>query len=109
MKSSPHTDEIMEVSILEVAAVLLVLVTTATALLAAENGVGGIKKHLITWKDFEVEDFLDWGDPIIVVRQDGLGDSTTVQGAVDMVPIDNHRRVKIYIYPGIFRYVDLII
>ena len=32
------------------------------------------------------------------------GDSTTVQGAVDMVPQNNTERVKIYIYPGIYRF-----
>ncbi|KAF7831337.1 pectinesterase QRT1-like [Senna tora] len=35
--------------------------------------------------------------------QQGNGHSTTVQGAVDMVPIQNRDRVKIYIFPGIYR------
>ena len=44
------------------------------------------------------------GGRIIVVDQTGNGDSTTVQGAVDMVPQNNTERVKIYIYPGIYRF-----
>ncbi|KAL9272934.1 Pectinesterase QRT1-like protein [Drosera capensis] len=41
--------------------------------------------------------------PVIVVDQDGNGDSVTVQGAVDLVPDGNSRRVKILILPGIYR------
>ncbi|KQK15306.1 pectinesterase QRT1 [Brachypodium distachyon] len=39
----------------------------------------------------------------IVVSQDGTGHSRTVQGAVDMVPAGNARRVKILIRPGVYR------
>ena len=39
----------------------------------------------------------------IVVSQDGTGHSRTVQGAVDMVPAGNTRRVKILVRPGIYR------
>ncbi|KAL6657618.1 hypothetical protein ACP70R_005398 [Stipagrostis hirtigluma subsp. patula] len=39
----------------------------------------------------------------IVVAQDGTGHSRTVQGAVDMVPAGNKRRVKILIRPGVYR------
>ncbi|KAL6856284.1 hypothetical protein ACP4OV_019086 [Aristida adscensionis] len=39
----------------------------------------------------------------IVVAQDGTGNSRTVQGAVDMVPAGNRRRVKILVRPGIYR------
>lgn len=41
---------------------------------------------------------------IVVDRSGARGDSTTVQGAVEMVPSQNTQRVKIYIYPGIYRY-----
>lgn len=40
---------------------------------------------------------------VIVVDQNGRGDSFTVQGAIDMVPNSNSQRVKIYILPGIYR------
>ncbi|XP_051207249.1 pectinesterase QRT1 [Lolium perenne] len=39
----------------------------------------------------------------IVVSQDGTGHSRTVQGAVDMVPAGNTRRVKILVKPGVYR------
>ncbi|XP_008653335.1 pectinesterase QRT1 isoform X2 [Zea mays] len=39
----------------------------------------------------------------IVVAQDGTGHSRTVQGAVDMVPAGNSRRVKILVRPGVYR------
>jgi pectinesterase len=41
----------------------------------------------------------------IVVAQDGTGHSRTVQGAVDMVPDANTRRVKILVRPGVYRCV----
>jgi pectinesterase len=41
----------------------------------------------------------------IVVAQDGTGHSRTVQGAVDMVPAGNSRRVKILVRPGVYRCV----
>ncbi|EPS61453.1 hypothetical protein M569_13345, partial [Genlisea aurea] len=40
---------------------------------------------------------------IIVVDQEGNGDSKTVQGAVDLVPENNEARVKILVYPGVYR------
>jgi hypothetical protein len=43
--------------------------------------------------------------PAIVVAQDGTGHSRTVQGAVDMVPAGNRRRVKIFVRPGVYRCV----
>lgn len=39
----------------------------------------------------------------IVVSQDGTRHSRTVQGAVDMVPAGNTRRVKILVRPGVYR------
>lgn len=40
---------------------------------------------------------------IILVSQDGVGDTTTVQAAVDQVPRGNKNRVKILISPGFYR------
>ncbi|KAG6471593.1 pectinesterase QRT1-like [Zingiber officinale] len=40
---------------------------------------------------------------IILVSQDGVGDTTTVQAAVDQVPKGNSNRVKILISPGFYR------
>lgn len=77
----------------------------------------GEKDHLvnfITWNDMKVDlrkQRLDWREDkynkgrVIVVDQSGHGDSFTVQGAVDMVPMHNSERVKIYILPGIYRCV----
>ncbi|KAG6405266.1 hypothetical protein SASPL_132853 [Salvia splendens] len=64
--------------------------------------------------------FISWGDlrlggarstlgngddrsKVIVVSQNGSGDSLTVQGAVDLVPVNNIHRVKIHILPGVYR------
>lgn len=46
---------------------------------------------------------------VIVVDQNGNGHSETVQGAVDLVPDWNKHRVKIYIFPGIYRFVIYLI
>jgi len=63
---------------------------------------------VITWDDFMVDEegtTSNVGGRVIVVDQSGNGDSTTVQAAVDMVPQNNTQRVKIYIYPGVYRFV----
>ncbi|XP_058209638.1 pectinesterase QRT1 [Rhododendron vialii] len=64
----------------------------------------------ITWEDMKVdlEERLELREEgnrshVIVVDLNGKGDSVTVQGAVDMVPLNNSQRVKIYISPGIYR------
>jgi len=74
-----------------------------------ENGHDGVRNY-ISWEDLKVDEqrltlkrHEDVG--VIVVNKYGGGHSTTVQGAVDMVPDDNQNRVKIYIYPGIYRSV----
>ncbi|XP_028768477.1 pectinesterase QRT1-like [Neltuma alba] len=64
--------------------------------------------NYISWKDLWVDEQRLTRDPIddsrvIVVDQHGRGHSRTVQGAVDMVPDNNSERIKIYIYPGIYR------
>lgn len=66
---------------------------------------------VITWEDMKVDlkkqrqDLKDGYNTsrVIVVDQSGKGDSVTVQGAVDMVPMYNSDRLKIYILPGIYR------
>lgn len=79
-------------------------------------------RNYITWDDMKVEEqlkeirlglrdddiindheFSGNRSRVIVVDQNGNGDSYTVQGAVDMVPLNNSQRVKIYILPGIYR------
>ncbi|KAD5318003.1 hypothetical protein E3N88_17949 [Mikania micrantha] len=74
----------------------------------------------ITWDDIKIrEDYKDYTkiterlvsfqnhginqSRVIVVDQNGGGDSTTLQAAVDMVPVNNSVRVKIYVLPGIYR------
>ncbi|CAL5405360.1 unnamed protein product [Camellia sinensis] len=67
--------------------------------------------NYITWEDMKVDlhkERLDLNEEqnqsrVIVVDQNGKGDSVTVQGAVDMVPLLNSQRVKIYIHAGIYR------
>ncbi|KAI8008233.1 Pectinesterase QRT1 [Camellia lanceoleosa] len=67
--------------------------------------------NYITWEDMKVDlqkERLDLNEEqnrsrVIVVDQNGKGDSVTVQGAVDMVPLLNSQRVKVYIHPGIYR------
>ncbi|XP_060189786.1 pectinesterase QRT1-like [Lycium barbarum] len=65
----------------------------------------------ITWDDIKVKsNNLDLTDEksrkcqgVIAVDQNGNGDSVTVQGAIDMVPVHNSKRVKILIRPGTYR------
>ncbi|THF95359.1 hypothetical protein TEA_023954 [Camellia sinensis var. sinensis] len=67
--------------------------------------------NYITWEDMKVDlqkERLDLNEEqnqsrVIVVDQNSKGDSVTVQGAVDMVPLLNSQRVKVYIHPGIYR------
>ncbi|CAL5341615.1 unnamed protein product [Camellia sinensis] len=66
--------------------------------------------NYITWEDMKVDlqkERLDLTEEqnrsrVIVVDQNGKGDSVTIQGAVDIVPLLNSQRVKIYIHPGIY-------
>ena len=67
----------------------------------------GHARNFITWDDLMVDEHslsYNVGCRVIVVDQGGNGDSTTIQGAVDMVQENNTERVKIYIYPGTYRY-----
>lgn len=92
--------------------VLLVLVISLVGFLAVEsagNGGGSVRDY-ITWDDLTVDEnglvaskSNSEDLQVIVVDQNGKGDSSTVQGAVDMVPDHNSQRVKIYISPGTYR------
>ncbi|KAK7299938.1 hypothetical protein RJT34_10768 [Clitoria ternatea] len=62
----------------------------------------------ISWEDLQVDEQrlalkYNNGVGVIIVDQNGKGHSKTVQGAVDLVPVNNRQRVKIFIYPGIYR------
>ncbi|KAG8386033.1 hypothetical protein BUALT_Bualt03G0106900 [Buddleja alternifolia] len=87
--------------------VLLLLWGNAKVVFAQSGGDG---RNYITWNDMKVDDHKSplryiGGNQVkvIVVDKNGRGDSVTVQGAVDMVPINNAERVKIHILPGIYR------
>lgn len=69
----------------------------------------------ITWDDLKIDGFSNIsgartdrdsnnGSRVIVVDQNGKGDVLTVQEAVDMVPDNNKRRIKIHILPGLYRF-----
>ena len=55
--------------------------------------------NLIQWTDLTIVQ----NDTIIVVDQSGAGNSTTIQGAVDMIPNDNPSRIKIVINYGLYK------
>ncbi|CAL5083995.1 unnamed protein product [Urochloa decumbens] len=100
------------------AVVVVVLLAAASVSSAAAGGAAG--DGFITWDDLSIPVAAPRGVPegamgggvkararhdleTIVVAQDGTGHSRTVQGAVDMVPTGNRRRVKILVRPGIYR------
>ncbi|KAK8648674.1 hypothetical protein V6N13_129422 [Hibiscus sabdariffa] len=69
-------------------------------------------KNFISWDDIKVDEHqIKLSDSrvnhnrsrVIVVNKNGEADSVTIQGAIDMVPENNTRRVKIYILPGTYR------
>lgn len=70
-------------------------------------------RNHISWDDLKVDEKKMQGlgtksdnvYRVIVVDKNGNGHSRTVQGAIDMVPQHNTKRVKIYILPGIYRYI----
>lgn len=78
-----------------------------------EGGKGGGVRNYISWEDLMVDEqrlVLKKSNNnkefrVIVVDHNGHGHSKTVQGAVDLVPDWNKHRIKIYIYPGIYRFV----
>ncbi|XP_031486457.1 pectinesterase QRT1-like [Nymphaea colorata] len=66
----------------------------------------------ISWDDLNIYDsslgkMQEWGNRekgrVIVVAKGGERDTTTVQGAVDLVPHGNNQRVKIFIQSGVYR------
>ncbi|KAF1868576.1 hypothetical protein Lal_00036014 [Lupinus albus] len=88
--------------------VVLVLSVLVFMMLAQVDLAEGDARNYISWEDLQVDERrleLKSHDEfkVIVVDQHGKGHSKTVQGAVDMVPNHNTQRVKIYIYPGVYR------
>lgn len=69
-----------------------------------------MKKSYVSWDDLEVGSVRlhSRNESVIVVDPDGKGDCLTVQAAVDLVPENNQRRVKIHILPGLYRFDDLL-
>ncbi|KAK1274089.1 Pectinesterase QRT1 [Acorus gramineus] len=84
---------------LSIASLLLIL-TTHTTICRCEDG-------FITWGDLHLGRTTSFdgggGERVIVVDKRGKGDSSTVRGALDMVPDGNPARVKIFLFPGIYR------
>ena len=71
---------------------------------------GGGVRNYISWEDLQVDEQRLAVNShnnvrVIIVNQNGGGHSKTVQGAVNMVPDNNRQRVKIFIFPGIYRSV----
>jgi pectinesterase len=74
---------------------------------------GNQSSQYITWEDLSIEKYSSQmgvskdqtGGRIIIVSKDGHGNSRTVQDAINMVPDGNSERVKIIIYPGVYRQV----
>lgn len=104
----PITENLMGLSVFR--AFIVVWLVVIQKISSGEGDVYG--KNYISWDDLKVDKLatgLNDGDDkyeqrqVIVVDKNGWGDSLTVQGAVDMVPEHNKRRVKIYIHPGIYR------
>ncbi|KAL9444655.1 hypothetical protein AB3S75_017777 [Citrus x aurantiifolia] len=79
--------------------------------LSQHEAAYGYRRNFITWDDLKVDWQKAWLDTIesvnrtrlIIVDKNGGGHSSTVQGAVDLVPENNSERVKIYILPGVYR------
>ncbi|KAA0055635.1 pectinesterase QRT1 [Cucumis melo var. makuwa] len=96
--------------------IIIVLSFLLLCVVSGESSGRGRGGGVISWDDLRVDVWLRQrmssgeglgrnGTRIIVVDKNFSGDSTTVQGAVDMVPHNNKQRVKIYILPGIYRFV----
>ncbi|KAL0560679.1 hypothetical protein IC582_001089 [Cucumis melo] len=94
--------------------IIIVLSFLLLCVVSGESSGRGRGGGVISWDDLRVDVWLRQrmssgeglgrnGTRIIVVDKNCSGDSTTVQGAVDMVPHNNKQRVKIYILPGIYR------
>ncbi|XXG53825.1 hypothetical protein AAC387_Pa03g1854 [Persea americana] len=94
----------MEFSVFSLSMLVLFVIFTR------QMGVCNTDRNLISWEDLSIEKYLgksgsndtDQGR-VIVVSKDGTGDSKTVQGAVDLVPLWSKERVKIIILPGVYR------
>lgn len=73
------------------------------------------RRRYISWADLNLRNHSKYysnakyrvSARVILVSKDGTSDSTTVQGAVDMVPNGNNNRVKILISPGVYRWFNI--
>ncbi|KAF5949565.1 hypothetical protein HYC85_011558 [Camellia sinensis] len=97
--------------VLRVFVVVVVVAVLFLGVVSAEINNQVQDENVITWDDMRVDLTKEKmglreernRSRVIVVDWNGSGDSVTVQGAVDMVPLHNSERVKIYILPGIYR------
>ncbi|KAF3323419.1 pectinesterase QRT1-like protein [Carex littledalei] len=93
---------------------LLMLLSVFAMTMSTSLSLGNRYSNFITWEDLSIEKYSpigvskdQAGGRIIVVSKDDHGDSRTVQGAINMVPNGNSERVKILIYPGVYRQVTI--
>ncbi|XP_078156046.1 pectinesterase QRT1-like [Carex rostrata] len=96
------------------AVIFHIILALLTILATIQTSSSFVKEYgeFITWNDFSISNSnytskavnqAQRGSRMIVVSQDGQGNSETVQGAIDMVSDGNSERIKILIYPGIYR------
>ncbi|XP_054819072.1 pectinesterase QRT1-like [Prosopis cineraria] len=76
--------------------ILLLVATIATV------GADLPRKGYIEWQDFVVTPADLRKGRVIVVDKSGTGDSTTIQGALNLIPDSYNARIKIVINPGIY-------
>ncbi|KAF9588838.1 hypothetical protein IFM89_016450, partial [Coptis chinensis] len=79
------------------------------AITTAKLGLCCANQNYITWQDMRIGNQMgklmnenENNSRVIIVVKDGTGDSVTIQGAIDLIPHQNTRRVKIFILPGVY-------
>ncbi|KAF6145062.1 hypothetical protein GIB67_013413 [Kingdonia uniflora] len=100
-------------SIISVLLASLIVLSSRHLCSCDDKNDGSEARKYISWKDMDV----DWrydekhggvlkngrSDQVIVVDKNGHGNTTTVQGAVNLVPEGNNKRIKIFINAGTYR------
>ncbi|KAG0460223.1 hypothetical protein HPP92_023351 [Vanilla planifolia] len=88
----------------------ILVLTISAAFFGSTNVFSGAPQSFVSWSDIRMEEHYANSNLIdgrrsrvIRVSKDGTGNSTTIQGAVDMVPVGNKERTKIYISQGVYR------
>ncbi|KAG0460213.1 hypothetical protein HPP92_023341 [Vanilla planifolia] len=88
----------------------ILVLTISAAFFGSTNVFSGAPQSFVSWSDIRMEEHYANSNLIdgrrsrvIRVSKDGTGNSTTIQGAVDMVPLGNKERTKIYISQGVYR------